>query len=110
MSTPPSPLDLLRLYVNDPNPTDGTLPMFTDAELNLALGAYNQNPKRAAAMVWDWKAARAASLVNVTEGNASRDMSDMHAQFLEMLGRAEKARSGPTDGRTTIGKIRRSFY
>lgn len=111
MATPLAPLDLLRLYINDPVPTDpGQQPMFTDAELNAILVEYGGNAKRAAADAWRWKAAKAASLVDVTEGNASRAMSDMHGQFMQMMKMFETAHTGPTEGRTRIGKIRRRFY
>lgn len=106
----PTPLDLLRLYVNDPNPTDGTLPEFTDDELNWALTENSNHPKRAATEVWRWKAAKAAALVDVTEGNASRAMSDMQPHAEAMVKHYEAARTGPVEGRTTIGQIRRRSY
>lgn len=110
MSTPLAPLDLLRLYINDVVPTDGTSSMFTDAELNSALAASNNNPERAAVEAWRWKAAKAADLVDVTEGNASRAMSDMQDHALAMMRHFEASRTGPVEGRTTIGKIKRSYF
>jgi hypothetical protein len=110
MTVPLAPLDLLRLYIDDVAPTDGSLPMFTDAELNSALAASNNNPERAAVEGWRWKSAKAAALVDVTEGNASRAMSDMQAHALAMMKHFESSRTGPTEGRTTIGRIKRKYY
>lgn len=111
MSTPPAPLDLLRLYVDDVVPLDNSSePQFTDDELNGALLASNNNAQLAAVEVWKWKAASASAMVSVTEGNASRSMSDLHGQALAMVTLFEKSRLGPTDGRTTIGRIRRRRF
>jgi hypothetical protein len=103
-------MDMLRLYIDDVVPTDGTLPMFTDAELQAPLDAAMQDPERAAIEGWRWKAARAAAMVDVTEGNASRAMSDMLEHALNMIEHFEKSRGGPTEGRTRIGTIRRRSF
>ena len=45
MATPPTVLDLLRLYIDDVMPTDGSSdPMFSDAELQQALDNAQQDP------------------------------------------------------------------
>lgn len=103
-------LQQLRLYINDPDPTDGSLPEFSDGELQSALDTSGGNPERAAVEGWRWKAAKAAALVDVTEGNASRAMSDMQEHALAMMKHFETSRSGPTEGRTTIGRIRRRYF
>lgn len=111
MSMPPTPLDLLRLYIDDALPTDGISdPMFTDVELQQALDGADQDPERAAVEGWRWKAAKAASFVDVTEGNASRAMSDMQDHAMSMIKHFEASRSGPTEGRTRIGSIRRRSF
>lgn len=110
MSTPITDIDRLRLEVDDPMPTDGTDPQFSNAQLQDALDQAYGNVERAAAIVWRWKAARAADLVDVTEGNASRAMSDLQSHALDMVQHYERSRSGPTEGRTTIGRIRRRYY
>lgn len=110
MSTPPTPMDLLRLYIDDVMPTDGTDPMFSDAELQLTLDNANGDPERAAVEGWRWKAAKFAGLVDVTEGNASRAMSDMQEHALAMVTHFERSSSGPTEGRTRIGSIRRRGF
>lgn len=102
-------LQRLRLDVDDVMPTDGSEPDFSDVQLQDALDQAFGNEERAAAIVWRWKAAQAADLVDVTEGNASRAMSDMQDHALAMAKKFEQAKTGPTEGRTTIGKIRRGY-
>src|SRR5690242_11851158 len=110
MSTPPTPMDLLRLYIDDVQPIDGTDPMFSDAELQLVLDQANGDPERAAVEGWRWKAAKYSALVDVTEGNASRAMSDLQEHALNMVSHFAKSTSGPTEGRTRIGTIRRRGF
>jgi hypothetical protein len=105
----PTTLELLRLYINDPEPTDGSQPQFSNDQLQSALDGAAGNPERAAAEVWRWKAAAAASMVDVTEGNASRAMSDLQPQAMAMVKHFESSRSGATEGRTTLGRIRRRY-
>lgn len=101
-------LDHLRLLVDDEMPVDATEPMFDDVTLQALLDGAGGSAERAAADVWKIKAARYSSLVDVTEGNASRAMSDMQAHALNMVKQFEKSTTGPTEGRTRIGRIRRS--
>jgi hypothetical protein len=103
-------MDLLRLYIDDIVPTDGTDPEFSDAELQSVLDTAMGNPERAAVEAWRWRAAKASSLVDVTEGNASRAMSDMQEHALNMVKHFEASRQGPTEGRTRIGSIRRRAF
>jgi len=110
MAVPPTPMDLLRLYLDDVMPVDGSDPMFSDADLQHVLDEALGDPERAAVEGWRWKAAKYASLVDVTEGNASRAMSDLQDHALSMVTHFEKSRSGPTEGRTRIGSIRRRSY
>lgn len=110
MTQPPTPMDLLRLYLDDVAPTDGTDPMFSDAELQLTLDNAHGDPERAAVEGWRWKAAKYAGLVDVTEGNASRAMSDMQEHALAMVLHFERSTTGPTEGRTRIGTIRRRGF
>ncbi len=111
MSMPPTPMDMLRLYIDDVMPTDGvTEPMFSDAELQSVLDTAMQDPERAAVEGWRWKAAQYSALVDVTEGNASRAMSDMQGHALAMVKHFEASRKGPTEGRTRVGSIRRRSF
>jgi len=108
--TVPTAMQLLRLYIDDVVPTDGTLPEFSDDELQGALDSAFGDPERAAVEGWRWKAAKASAMVDVTEGNASRAMSDLLAHALDMVMHYEKSRQGPVEGRTTIGTIRRRRF
>lgn len=110
MTAPPSPMDLLRLYIDDVMPVDGSDPMFSEAELQLVLDQANGNPERAAVEAWRWKAAKYAALVDVTEGNASRAMSDLQGHALNMVKHFSNSSAGPTEGRTRIGSIRRRVW
>jgi hypothetical protein len=112
MTTPgPTPIDMLRLYIDDVEPLDGqTEPMFSAAELQAALDQAAGDPERAAIEGWRWKAAKFAKLVDVTEGNASRAMSDMQSHALSMVRHFEQSRAGATEGRTRIGSIRRRSF
>lgn len=100
-------LERLRLLIDDEMPIDGSDPMFPDATLNDILENAAGDPERAAAEAWMMKAAKYAGMVDVTEGNASRAMSDLHSHALAMVTRYQKSSSGPTEGRTRIGRIRR---
>lgn len=110
MAGPPTPMDMLRLYIDDVMPLDGTDPMFSDDELQSVLDAAGGDPERAAVEGWRWKAAKYAALVDVTEGNASRAMSDLQDHALAMVNHFAKSSSGPTEGRTRIGTIRRRGF
>lgn len=112
MTTPaPTTMDMLRLYIDDEEPTDGeSEPMFSSAELQMVLDMAAGDPERAAIEGWRWKAAKYAKLVDVTEGNASRAMSDMQEHALSMVRHFEQSRAGATEGRTRIGTIRRRSF
>jgi hypothetical protein len=82
--------------------------LFTDAEIDDFLLLGGNNLERATYEGWRAKAARLSDLVNITEGNASRAMSDAHKHALDMVKQFARSAGGPTEGRTRIGKIRRS--
>jgi hypothetical protein len=63
---------------------------------------------RAAYEGWRYLAGYYAGLVNVTEGNASRAMSDLLDHANTMIAQYGRSRGGPTEGRTRIGRIIRS--
>jgi hypothetical protein len=106
----PTAMELLRLYIDDVVPTDGTQPEFSNDALQGALDQAFGDPERAAVEGWRWKAAKASAMVDVTEGNASRAMSDLLNHALDMVTHFEKSRQGPVEGRTTIGTIRRRRF
>jgi len=98
----------LRQLLGETIPEGGTDAdtLFTDDEIQSYLDA-TSSVDRAAYEGWRVKAARLSNLVDVTEGNASRKMSDLHAQAMSMVRQFERATAGPTEGRTRIGRIRR---
>ena len=102
-----TPLARLRLLLSDPLPDDGSDPMFSDQELSDILSEAGDDPERAAGEGWIMKAANYAELVDVTEGNASRAMSDLHSHALAMVKQFQRSSTGPTEGRTGIGRIKR---
>jgi len=109
-----SDVDRLRGLIGETIP-DGeteTDTNFTDNQLEGILDANDGNLERAAFEGWRHKAAIYADLVNVSEGNATRAMSDLHKHALDMMKAYSKSSTGSTltEGRTRIGKIRRRPY
>ena len=80
--------------------------LFSDEDIEDLLEQTGGNLDRAAYEGWRRKAAEYADLVNVTEGNSSREMSDLHEHALEMIAYYGRSRFGPTEGRTRIGRIK----
>jgi hypothetical protein len=97
----------LRAMVGEPLATDvleeDTL--FTDLRLGQMIDGAGGSLERAAYEAWREKAGLLASLVNVTEGAASREMSELHSKALEMIKLYARSSTGPTEGRTRIGRI-----
>jgi hypothetical protein len=79
--------------------------MFTDDQIQAFLDEANSNVERAAYLGWRAKAGQASNWVDVTEGNASRKMSQVSKAALDMAALYSRSRTGPTEGRTRIGKI-----
>jgi hypothetical protein len=79
--------------------------LFTDDRLDELIIGANNDLERAAYDGWREKAGILANLVTVTEGAASRSMTDLQAQAIEMVKLYAKASSGPTEGRARIGRI-----
>lgn len=84
---------------------DASTTLFTDEEIDGLLIEAGDNVERAAFEGWRAKAAKFANLVDVTEGNASRAMSDLHTHALDMVKLYARSTAGPTEGRTRIGRI-----
>ena len=102
--------DRVRRLLGEEIPEGGTEAdtLFTDATVDDFLLLGGGDLERAAYEGWRAKAARLADLVDITEGNASRAMSDAHKHALDMIRQFARSSSGPTEGRTRIGRIRRS--
>lgn len=97
----------LRSLLGESIPEDGGTEadtMFTDVQIQDFLdqtGTLNQ----AAYVGWLAKAGTYAGLVNTTEGNAARQMSDLHANALKMVKMYEGMTGISVQGRTRVGKI-----
>ena len=85
--------------------TDPDTEVLSDEQIDELLSEYGSDVERAALGGWRLKAAHYAGLVDITEGNASRKMSQLHAQALTMVKTFSGSRGGPTEGRTRIGRI-----
>lgn len=79
--------------------------MFSDNEIEDFLEQGFGNPQAAAYWGWMEKAANYAALVNVNEGNAAREMSDLHRQALRMADRYVGYVETPSRGRARMGNI-----
>lgn len=99
-----SDVERVRLLLGEPSDAET---LFTDEEVQELLTESNDDIERATYEGWRIKAAKFANLIDVTEGNASRAMSDLHDHAMKMVAHYARASAGPTEGRTRIGRIRR---
>ena len=97
----------LRALIGESIPADGSAAdtMFSDAEISDLLERGFDDPMAAAYYGWMEKAANYASLVNVNEGNAARELSDLHRQAMRMADRYVGYVDTPSRGRARMGKI-----
>lgn len=95
----------LRMRIGERIPAGGTADdtMFSEAELQ-AIVNNNSTPDGAALEAWEAKRAELANLVNVTDGAASRALSDAFAHADDMVVYYTRKVNGRS-GRTRIGKI-----
>jgi hypothetical protein len=91
----------LRALLSDEDPDNYIV---SDDQITELL-AESDDLERAALGGWRIKAAYYSKLVDVTEGNASRKMSQLFDHALDMIKSYSGSRGGPTEGRTRIGKI-----
>lgn len=101
--------DRLRQLLGESKPTGGSEAdtLFLDEEIEDLLDEHG-DIERAAYEGWRVKAARLSNLVDTTEGNAQRKYSQLHDQALEMLKTYLRSSSGPTEGRTRVGRAVRA--
>jgi hypothetical protein len=92
----------LRGLLND---TDADDYLVSDEQIEDLLAEADGDPERAALGGWRIKAAKYADLVDITEGNASRKMSQLYDHAEKMIKLYSGSRGGPTEGRTRIGRI-----
>lgn len=101
------PAKKLRNLLGEPIPENGSAAdtLFTDEDITALLEETNNNIDRAAYEGWRTKAAHYANLVDVTDGNASRAMSDLLDNADKMAKSYLRSSDGPTEGRTRVGRI-----
>lgn len=58
--------------------------LFTDTQLSEILDAFPDKPNAAAAQVWEIRAGRYHTMVDIAESGSSRKMSDLHKNALAM--------------------------
>lgn len=99
--------DRVRALIGASIPTGGVAAdtMFSDDEIDDLLEEGNDDPNAAAYYGWREKAANYANLVNVNEGNAARELSDLHRQAIRMMDRYVGYVETPSRGRARMGKI-----
>lgn len=99
----------LRTMLGESIPADGTEAdtMFTNAQITSWL-TNNSSLASASLAGWQAKMANYAGLVNVTDGAASRDFSDLLENAAEMVKMYTRLAKGITYGRSRVGKIVRS--
>lgn len=85
------------------------VPPYTDAQLEALIDA-SASLDAAAAEIWTRKAAKAAELVDISEGGSSRKMGDIYEQALAMASHYTERASGGTTGASrgvVVSRLRR---
>lgn len=100
----------VRALIGESIPSGGTDAdtMFTDEEIEDFLELGFDDVNAAAYHGWLEKAANYAKMVNVNEGNAARELGELHRQALRMAERFIGYVTTPSRGRARIGRISRS--
>ena len=99
----------LRVKLGQEIPTGGsdTDTMFTDAQIEDLLEEGLGDVNAAAYWGWDAIVAKYVHLVTVSEGNASRELTELHRNALRMRDRYAGYVVTPSRGRARIGKLAR---
>ncbi|AVR56913.1 helix-turn-helix DNA-binding domain protein [Microbacterium phage Triscuit] len=96
----------LRLKLGEPAASEGSL--FSDDDLNILL-VNSKNILRATVQGWESKVAHFSSLVDVTDGAASRKLGTLYENALAMLryyqGKANQGVESTSRSRTRVGRI-----
>ena len=103
----PEQITELRLLIGESIPVGGSDvdSLLTNVQLTKMIEDSTGNLERAAYEGWRVKAAQFANLVDVTDGAASRSMSDLLKNATDMVKLYAKSSTGPTEGRTRVGRI-----
>ena len=101
--------DKLRQLLGEMIPVDGSESdtLFADAEIEDLLEEGEGDMDRAAYEGWRAKAAKLSNLVDTTEGNVQRKFSQLLDNAESMVKLYLRSSSGPTEGRTRIGRATR---
>lgn len=99
----------LRMLLGEQIPHDGTEAdtMFTDKEIEDLLELGFGVPEAGAYHGWLAKMANYANLANVNEGNAARELGELHKAAQRMVNQFSGYVNSPSRGRARIGKITR---
>lgn len=104
-----TPSEELRLLIAERIPDGGSEAdtMFKDQEILDFLAKGHDVPEAAAYWGWLAKMGEYANLVTVNEGNAAREMTELHKQAQRMVDRYSGWVATPSRGRARIGNITR---
>lgn len=91
----------VREMIGEPAEADS---MFTDDRVTAWINS-TSSLEAAALRGWRAKAANFANLITVTDGAASREMSDLLDHAETMIKMYTSLAKGPSAGRTRVGKI-----
>lgn len=96
----------VRESLGESIPTGGTDAdtMFTDARIKVWLEEASHSDA-ASYRGWLAKLANLSDLVNVSDGAASRELSDAYDHAMQMVKLYGKLAQGPSAGRSRVGKI-----
>lgn len=99
----------LRQLLGEVVPEGGTPDdtMFSDADVENFLARAEGDLERAAYEGWRVKAAQLSNLVDTTEGNSSKKFSQLLSNADRMVKLYQRSSTGPTEGRTRVGRISR---
>lgn len=97
----------LRNLLGEPIPAGGDEgdTIFSNARVGEIFDGANGSLEAAAYDGWREKAGLLSGLVDVTEGAASRALSKLYDNAMDMVKLYQNARGGPTEGRARVGRI-----
>lgn len=106
---PLSDADKLRELLGEEIPDGGSEldTLFKDERIQDLLNS-SPDMDRAVLDGWKAKAAKLSNLVDTTEGNSQKKYSQLLDNAQDMIKLYARSSTGPTEGRTRIGRIRRA--
>jgi phage terminase small subunit len=104
----PDDITKLRRVLGEQIPENGSEAdtLFKDVDLSQLIDDA-PDLDRAALDGWREKAAALSNLVDTTEGNSQKKFSQLLNNALNMVKAYSRSSTGPTEGRTRVGRIRR---